>query len=292
MSSLTNIYNLPDAIFQAVKNDPYKGGGDISVTKLIDSPQRRTLIKKHHESIVEDVSDRIWSLLGQAVHTILERANKSDIVEDRLYAQVNGWSLSGQFDRMDLHGATLDDYKVTGVYKAMTGDVKDWTWQLNVLRWLALQNGYKVEGLRIIAILRDWKKSESQRKEGYPQTPIITIPIEVLPDEVVYQYICERISLHQAASAGETVLCTDDERWYEGTKWALIKKGNKRATRVYENQDDIESPIPDGFFIEERKGGYKRCAEYCEVAKFCPQYALPNAGEVSDAAFWAIVDGD
>jgi hypothetical protein len=270
--NLTNTYNLPDAILQAVKNDPYKGGGDISVTKLIDAPQRRQLIAKFKESIVEDVSDRVWALLGQAVHTILERANRSDIVEDRLYAEVNGWQLSGQFDRIDLHGAHLDDYKVTGVYKVMAGDVKDWTWQLNILRWLALQNGYKVDGLRIIAILRDWKKAESQRKQNYPVAPIVSIDIDVLPDDVIYQYICERITLHQKASTGEQVLCTDDERWYEGTKWALMKKGGKRAIRVYENKDEIESPIADGFFIEERKGGYKRCAEYCEVAPFCDQY--------------------
>ncbi len=269
---LTNTYNLPDAILQAVKNDPYKGGGDISVTKLIDSPQRRQLISKFKASIVEDVSDRVWALLGQAVHTILERANKSDIVEERLYAEVNGWQLSGQFDRIDLHGTTLDDYKVTGAYKVMAGDVADWTWQLNILRWLAIQNGYKVDGLRIVAILRDWKKSESKRKANYPIAPIVSIDIEVLPDDVIYQYICQRVSLHQKASAGEKVLCTDDERWYEGTKWALMKKGGKRAIRVYENKDDIESPVADGLFIEERKGGYKRCAEYCEVAPFCSQY--------------------
>lgn len=271
--NLTNRNNLPDAIFQAVKNDPYKGGGDISVTKLIDSPQRRALIKKYQESIVEDVSDRVWSLLGQAVHTILERANKSDIVEERLYAEVLGWKLSGQFDRIDLHGTTLDDYKVTGVYKAMQNDFTDWTWQLNILRWLALKNGYKVDGLRIIAILRDWKKSESQRKANYPQAPIVAIDIPVLPDDQVYQYICARIKAHQAASAGEKVLCTDDERWYEGTKWALMKKGGKRAVRIYESKDEISQPVADGFFIEERKGGYKRCAEYCEVAPFCEQYA-------------------
>ncbi len=274
---LTNTYNLPEAILQAVMNDPYKGGGDISVTKLIDAPQRRQLLKQYKSSIVEDVSDRVWALLGQAVHTILERANKSDIVEERLYAEVNGWQLSGQFDRIDLHGTTLDDYKVTGVYKVMAGDVKDWTWQLNILRWLARKNGYQVDGLRIVAILRDWKKSEMKRKENYPIAPIVTIDIEVLDDDVIEQYIQERVGLHQKADAGEVVLCSDEERWYEGTTWAVMKKGGKRAIRVYENKDDIKSPLADGLFIEERKGGYKRCAEYCEVAPFCEQYQFDGA---------------
>ena len=34
--NLTNLYGLPDALVNAVRNDPYQGGGDISVTKLID----------------------------------------------------------------------------------------------------------------------------------------------------------------------------------------------------------------------------------------------------------------
>lgn len=284
--NLTNVHGLPDAIYQAVKNDPYVGGGDISVTKLIDAPQRRQLIAKYKDSIVEDVSDRIWSLLGQAVHTILERANKSDIVEERLYAEVLGWRLSGQFDRMCLHGSSLDDYKVTGVFKVMKGDFKEWTWQLNILRWLAIQNGHKVDALRIIAILRDWKKAESQRKQEYPQTPIVSVDIEVLPLDEVYQYICDRISAHQAAAAGEKILCTDEERWYEGTKWALMKKGGKRAIRIYESKDDIEPELPDGVFIEERKGGYKRCAEYCEVSAFCDQYK-PD-GQENEDAFWSL----
>lgn len=287
--NLTNVHGLPDAIYQAVKNDPYKGGGDISVTKLIDAPQRRQLIAKYKDSVVEDVSDRIWSLLGQAVHTILERANKSDIVEERLYAEVNGWQLSGQFDRLCLHGSSLDDYKVTGVYKVMKGEFEDWTWQLNTLRWLAIQNGHKVDGLRIIAILRDWKKAESQRKQGYPQTPIVAVDIPVLPLEDVYQYVSQRISLHQKAAAGEIIPCTDEERWYEGTKWALMKKGGKRAIRIYENKDDIESPLADGLFIEERKGGYKRCAEYCEVAPFCDQYKPER--EANADAFWSMDNG-
>ena len=288
--NLTNRYNLPDAILQAVKNDPYKGGGDISVTKLIDAPQRRELLSKYKDSVVEDVSNRIWSLLGQAVHTILERANKSDLVEERLYAEVNGWQLSGQFDRIGLQDATLDDYKVTGVYKVMAGSFSDWTWQLNILRWLAMQNGYQVDKLRVVALLRDWSGAESERKTNYPVAPMVAIDIEVLSDEVIENYIRTRVGLHQQARAGENVPCTDEERWYEGTKWALMKKGGKRAVRVYENKDDIESPLTEGLHIEERKGSYKRCAKWCEVAPFCQQYQSDRTPDGD--AVWPHADSD
>ena len=65
---LTNRLNLPYALVAAIANDSYVGGGDISVTKLIDSPQIRTLGRKYNDSIVVDVSERIWALMGQAVH--------------------------------------------------------------------------------------------------------------------------------------------------------------------------------------------------------------------------------
>ena len=139
MPNITNIHNLPDALVAAVRNDPYQGGGDISVTKLIDAPQRRGLWARHKDDIEEDVSERIWSLLGQAVHHILERAETNALVEQRLFAEVGGTILSGQFDRLHFDTKTLSDYKVTTAFKAEGSE--QWTRQLNVLRWLAYKNG-------------------------------------------------------------------------------------------------------------------------------------------------------
>ena len=56
MSQLTNNHDLPQSIVDAVMNDPYTGGGDISATKLIDAPQVRRLSTLHHDKIVVDVS--------------------------------------------------------------------------------------------------------------------------------------------------------------------------------------------------------------------------------------------
>jgi hypothetical protein len=142
MATITNVHGLPEALVRAVTNDPYVGGGDISVTKLIDSPQIRTLTAKHRDHITTDVSERIWSLLGQGVHTVLERAAlraEGMVAEQRLFADVLGWSLSGQFDVMALETGVLSDYKVTTVYKLK--NIDGWTQQLNLLRWLAHQNG-------------------------------------------------------------------------------------------------------------------------------------------------------
>ena len=55
----TNLHGLPQALVDAVMNDSYVGGGDISVTRLIDTPQRRVLERKHKNVLVEDVIERM-----------------------------------------------------------------------------------------------------------------------------------------------------------------------------------------------------------------------------------------
>lgn len=277
----SNLHGLPDAIVNAVINDPYSGGGDISVTKLIDSPQRRVLRKKYDDVIVEDITRSFFSLLGQGVHAILERSEKEGIVEQRLFADVGGWKLSGAFDRLDLREKSLDDYKVTSVYN--TGPKPEWERQLNILRWLAVKNGYDVAKLRIIALYRDWSESAKERKADYPQVPIAAIDIPVWDIQETERYIEERIALHQRAEAGEQIECTDEDRWYSQTTYALKKKGLKRAVKIYTSKEDA-GDIPEGMVLEERKGTFRRCEKYCEVAPFCPQWTGSNDGEeVSDA---------
>ncbi len=272
MTTVTNTYNLPASIVAAVRNDPYTGGGDISATKLIDSPRVRLLATLHRDKLSVDVSERIWALLGQAVHTILERAGLREegmIVEERLYAEMNGWQVSGQFDVMHLDDQKISDYKVTTVYKQHGSD--SWTRQLNILRWLAHQNGHQIEKLEIVAIFRDWRKTEAQRNPEYPQAAIQVIPVPVWPLDETEAYVRERVIMHQEAADGVEYECSDEDRWYSGTSYALTKLGAKRATKVFDTMPTPEQ-IPDGFTVIERPGEYKRCLHYCDVAAFCEQW--------------------
>lgn len=274
--NLTNLHGLPDALVNAVRNDPYVSGGDISVTKLIDAPQRRTLYKKYREFVVEDVSERIWSLMGQAVHTVLERAGTNALVEKRLYADVNGWSVSGQFDRLHLADATMQDWKVCSVYKA-SGD-KGWERQLNCLRWLAHKNDIKVDRLQVVAIFRDWKQSEAKRNPNYPQRNVMVIEVPTWTIEQAEQYISERVAAHRSSEQGEQIECSEDERWYSGTSFALMKDGGKRAKKVAATKEEL-GEVPPGHSVVERPGLSRRCESYCEVAPFCEQYKRLKAAE-------------
>jgi hypothetical protein len=272
---ITNHANLPDAIVQAVKNDPYplQDTGDISVTRLIDAPQIRVLRERHRDEIEEDAADRIWSLLGQVAHGILERAETVAMTEQRLFANVAGWRVSGQFDRLAvLPDGTLQDYKVTSVWAVINGVKADWLHQLNCLRWLAEQNGHPVRRLQIVAILRDWSRGKALGDANYPQRQVKVLDVPVWTLQEAGDYIRERVRLHQAADDGLVPECSPEERWERPTTYAVMRRGRKSALRVFDRLADARDLAnePDRH-IEVRPGRAVRCEEYCPVAQFCPQ---------------------
>lgn len=276
---LTNKLNLPRSIVAAVTNDPYtKGKSDISVTTLIQPPYLRQLRESGVE-LVEDVSDRIWSLLGQSVHTVLERAypegSTDAIVEQRMYAHVNGWVVSGQMDVIE--GGILNDFKVTSVWSAK--GKKEWEEQLNLLAYLANEEykasgdeRYIVKGLQIIAIFRDWVQSKAEFDSGdYPKAQVGVIQIPLWTPERQAEFMLERVRLHQMETPPP---CTDEERWKTEDVYALKKDGRKSAVKLYSDLTEAENAMTaagKGHFVEFRKGEYRRCASYCNVAHACPQ---------------------
>lgn len=274
---ITNKFSLPSAFVNAVKNDGYTKGekSDFSCTELLQPPRLRALKKKHWNEIEEDASDRVWSLLGQAVHTILERANSSDLAEKRFYATFDGFVVSAQIDTLCLQSGILSDYKVQSVYKFKTNQSPDPSWiaQLNIQLEILRQNGIEANELKIVGILRDFSQGKAMREEDFPNQPVVVVPIEIWPREKTVAFIKERIELMRAAEV-ELPLCTEEERWATPAKWAIMKKGAKRALRLLETESEAikYSQTIAGGFVEHRPGKANRCAMYCPVKDFCSQY--------------------
>ena len=101
MATITNLHNLPAAVVAAVQNDPYVGGGDISTTKLIDSPRIRVLSAKHKDNISVDVSERVWALLGQAVQREVACIDRHDDLVGRGQRAFNFGRLQNLRQRAD-----------------------------------------------------------------------------------------------------------------------------------------------------------------------------------------------
>lgn len=283
---ITNKHNLPKALVRAIENDGYSYTGNISVTQMISPPRLRWLTIRHYDELEEDVTDRIWALLGSAVHTILERAedkHADDLQEIRLETETNGWVWSGQGDVWQAPDELMD-YKVTSAWAAI-GDIKpEWDTQLNLLAFLYRKAGFPVNRLSIVAIFRDWSKYKMMQSENYPRRPVQRIDIPIWSDLECEEYAFKRIAIHKKSEAvkdNDLPFCTANEMWEKPTKYAIMKNKNKRATRVLESEEEagillaaLEVKHPkDNFKLKKREGERTRCNGYCPVSFFCNQYS-------------------
>ncbi len=271
---ITNKFGLPGAIVEAVRNDDYDAcGSDATVTGLLSPPRQKALMKRFSGELVEDASDRIWALVGQAIHSILERAEPSAVTEKRLFSKYCGWNISGQYDRLTLRKKTLQDYKMMSVWEIIYGLKPEKEQQLNMLVQLAVDNGYDaILNLEIIGIFRDWQKSKAKYDKKYPQSQVRRVKVKLWPEEKRIAFINERVKLHQAALINLPE-CTEDERWATPDKWALMKKGRKSAIKLHSGEESAnEACVSKDHYVEYRPGVSRRCEDYCAVSEYCKQF--------------------
>lgn len=275
----TNKLGLPESIYQAIVNDDYDSGNSfLTATQLNKPVQMVKLEKQYEDQIVEDISDNIYALMGKAIHYILEKAESVMIVEERLYAVVMGKQISCQLDRLALitkdGGFTgkVQDYKFASIWQYIYSNNQEYEEQLNVIAYILGRNGYKVSDLEVIMIFRDWQKRKAQYDKNYPQQQVAVIPIKVWTYAEQENFIHNKIVQHESGKFE----CSDKERWNDGDKFAVMKKGKKKALRVFDNYEDAADMITmgKGEIIETRKGENKRCDNYCRVAFVCSQYKI------------------
>jgi hypothetical protein len=276
---ITNLYNLPETLVQAIRNTTRElTPAEISMTQIIDAPQVRCLRLQHWNEIEEDVSDMIWSLFGTLGHALLEAAAKqlvNHLAEEKLTAKMHGVTVTGTADLLTqaTGGYILDDYKFTSVWVFVHGGKEEWAKQLNGYCWLYRKYGFNVKEARIIAVLRDWKRSESMRSTDYPSRNVYVQKIPIWPEMQQETYLSNRVLMHKEAwETGNIPPCTPEEMWEKPTRYAVKKKGNKRAAKVFDTMEQAEAFKGDEHEIEVRPGGRTRCEEYCSVSKWCPQY--------------------
>ena len=287
---LTNKYGLPETFMNILARPTYnKGGAHLSVTELISSPRIVQLKRRHWDDLEEDVSDKLFAMLGTAMHNMLEHGKADNhVIEQRLHANVDGWDISGAIDlqRMEPDGVVVCDYKTTGAWAVMN-DKKDWEQQLNIYAWLVEKvKKTPVKSLEIIAIIRDWSRRDAQVKEGYPEAPIKVIDVPLWSFEDRENFIKERVRLHSNASfaletGSDLPECSPSEMWEKQTVWAVRKTGNVRAKAVCNTEEDAKAKLEElgkGYEIEVRPGERTRCANFCQVRDFCEQWKAYNNG--------------
>lgn len=280
---LSNSYNLPQPLVDAIANDSYNAPTDdrsISITTLFKPPRIVALERKHRDELTVDAIDSIWSLMGQSIHTILERANKSDVVEKRLGADFNGWYVNGQLDRFVMNQGLLMDWKTVSAWSIKASSKEDdWALQLNSYAWLLRRHGYEPKALQIVALIRDWHKREAERSIDYPQKQVEVIDIPMMPDAVIEAVIADRLELHSRAET-DIPDCTPADRWLKPPKFAVMKVGGKRAIKLFDSEPEAKAwaeanrKPKETLFIDNRPGEAVRCKSYCAIGRagLCAQW--------------------
>lgn len=295
---ITNVYDLPEPLVQAVMNDKYsKGRSDYTTSQLAGTPARQWALKRRHwMQITEDVSDRIYSLSGQSKHVVLERAAEfceeyQYLAEERFYVERSGKTIGGQIDLYDKRRGILYDWKETSVYVSYLSLKPEWAAQGNINRLLLEENGYPVKEIINIALYRDWKKSLVGSTEKYPPHQVAKFEIPVWSTELTESFIAKRI--RDFEDAKQTLpLCSDEDRWKDKDVYALTKIGKKKATKLFNTEEEAKSHVEifaiKGHEILFRPGVNRRCESYCNVAQFCEQFKkLKEQEDESNRSFEA-----
>lgn len=288
---ITNIHNLPETIVNVLSRPTYtKGGANLSATEILNSPRIVQLKRLHDAELEQDVSDMVWAIFGTAIHAVLEHGkNDNHIVEERLHAVVDGWSISGAIDLQVVEddGIIVSDYKTTSAWAVMNEKI-DWEQQLNIYAWLVETVKQKpVKGLNIVAIIRDWSRKDM--RENYPVAPLQEINIKLWSYEERTWFICDRIEQHAAAllaveTNDDLPECTPEQMWEKPMMWAVKKVGGVRAKNVCYTEEEANEKLElagKNHFIEVRPGERTRCANYCSVKDFCGQWKQYNSGETA-----------
>jgi hypothetical protein len=267
---ITNHSGLPAPLVRAIELDPYDSSSvDYSTTTLIKPARIVALERKHAAELEEDAADRIWALIGQIGHLVLERAGMGELVEKRFKARRLGKLIGGQIDLWK--NETLIDYKLTSIWAAKDGVKPEWEQQANINALLCRENGITVKAAQIIAIYRDWSVGAARREADYPKSQVQVFQVPLWLPERQEMFVISRLTAHITAEAGYLPNCTPLERWARPEKWAVMKEGNKRAIRLHDSMDSARDLCVTNpkYYVEHRPGVQTRCEDYCSCSKFC-----------------------
>jgi len=286
---ITNKYNVPAPLMTLASREYYsKGASQYSATEIISQPKVRRLREQYDDLIEQDVSDMLWQLLGSALHVVMERgATEGWLMEERLYHDVDGVTISGQIDAQHEtpDGVIITDWKFTRAWAVMQNK-EEWVQQANIYKWLVeTVKRKKVCGLKVCAFIRDFNPHE--KKDGYPIANIVNIDIPMWDSVTTETFVRERLEMHRNAKMAhdfgeELQPCSDEERWQTETIYAVKRDGRKTAIRVFKTiEEATELAEKEKGYVETRKGEPRRCAgNFCGVSQWCEQYQ----GEIDVAA--------
>ena len=276
---ITNTHKLPQTIVDAVtfaEKDHTRG--DYSVTELPKGVKQLWLTRRHYDKITVDAVERLWALFGTAIHYVLDKGEDKDVFkEEKLEVEILGRKVTGKSDHFNATLKIVSDWKFTSVwtpvYKSSYPDIER---QLNCYAFMYGLVGFEVEKLQAVLLLRDWSKNKAKEGGNYPSCQMKVVPFPLWTAAKARQYIEECVrefEKYQDMADDDLPVCTPEQRWHKGDKWAVMKEGNKRAVKggvkdTEKEAVDLALETKNGY-VQPRPGEDTKCIDYCDCKKFC-----------------------
>jgi hypothetical protein len=278
--TITNKLNLPEGFVKAVSAEKHNQPGTLSATTLIRGMKEIILMDRHWDELTDDVSDRIWAIFGQAVHSLMEHEGETDFTEQQMSYPVDDITVTGRIDNYDMQNGVIRDYKTASVVKVKFGDFNDWYLQGMIYAWLLIKNKFPVNRCRFIALLKDHSKTDAKREYQYPKEPVYVYEFPVTPAALFKTgvFIKNRIEEYKrclSLADDDIPPCAPEERWDRPPKFAVMKDGQKRAVRLFDNRETADQLVAEkgkGHYVEHRHGESIKCQSFCVCCGFCNYY--------------------
>ena len=326
MSKFSNNTGVPLSLAVWLATDTYEYPPDdgkkyISATGLLKSVRQTILSKRVPVGAerVDDVSSRIASRFGTAVHDSIEmswvnhrdrslaslgyppavikkiRVNPEDpnepgiipvYMEQRFHKEVGDWVVSGQFDFVG--DGRLEDFKSTGTFTWVNGTKdQDYIDQGSIYRW-GRSDIITQDVMAIQFIFKDWQAFKAKDPK-YPSGMLMEKTYQLKSIEETDRWIKNKLfqlDMHENTPEPQLPQCTDKELWRDKPKWKYYKDPSKlggRSTRNFDTPQEANLKyIQDGSIgvVLEVRSEPKAC-KYCPAAGICSQaQEYINSGEL------------
>lgn len=283
---ITNNYNLPQTFYDYVKTHSgrHVPKGVISVTQLLKSPKSIILEDRYIDSdeIVMDCSQASYTLFGSLCHKLLEEESlntENCFREETFRTTVDGFEVQGTADSYNLQTQTLLDWKTASVWKVINKDYDAYHQQLCIYAWLMKKSGLPVKHAKLCFYLKDHSLQQAKLSKDYPQVGIHCVDFEITEADMFAAELYVRQKIRDIKNNmdkpdDEIEPCTMEDRFQEPTKFACMKKGNKRAVKVFDSEFECDEMVKANnlYYKEERPSVPKKCLDYCPYNCKCNFY--------------------
>lgn len=286
----TNKLGLPQYIVDWLLADDYNHNYDpytISATTLMKPTRAHLLTIRHRDQLETDASDIIAARVGTALHDSIsvvksEGYKKEERASREIQLESVTYKITGKYDILqdnDDGTYSLRDIKTTSVWaRILGGKDEGYCQQLSVYRWLLNGQGLPVTDIGYIDFFfTDWQSAKAKTDKDYPKHKVYTgHAVQLMSLEKTEEWIKSRLELIEKNKnlADENLQeCTREELWAGVEKFAVMKRGGKRATKLCDTKEEAEEYIKTkqiAGYVQYRPPKVRRC-NYCPGLPFCNQ---------------------